>query len=108
MPIGDGHTVWILGAGFSKSLGGPLLVDLFRQQPYEDLVHILGEKRAAQVSWTQALYNFGVKRLWDDAEEFLAYVEAAAGNPANPTKSVLLNGIITRNEFIGRVGGRGS
>jgi hypothetical protein len=41
MAIGQGRTVWILGAGFSKSLGGPLLIDLFRQRRYEDLRDIL-------------------------------------------------------------------
>ncbi len=101
MPIGEGRTVWILGAGFSKSLGGPLLVDLFRQQPYDDLIHVVGPQRAAKVAWTQALYNFGQrKKLWDDPEEFLSYVEAACEHPADGAKSLFLNGIIQRGEFI--------
>jgi hypothetical protein len=101
MPIGEGRTVWILGAGFSKSLGGPLLVDLFRQEPYDDLMHVLGSERAAKVAWTQALFNFGQKKkLWEDAEDFLAYVEAACGHPADRARSLFLNGIISRREFL--------
>lgn len=89
---------WV--AGFSKSLGGPLLTDLFRQQSYDDLLHIFGPNRAAKVAWSQALYNCGLeKKLWEDAEDFLAYVEAACGGPANAAKRVLLNGMINRQQF---------
>ena len=37
MAIGGGKTVWILGAGFSRALGGPLLADLFRPETYQEV-----------------------------------------------------------------------
>lgn len=50
MAIGEGRTVSILGAGFSKPLGGPLLADLFRQEAYDNLAELIGESRAAQLT----------------------------------------------------------
>lgn len=102
MAIGDGYTVWILGAGFSKSLGGPLLFDLFRQQVFEDLAKTIGEERATKVTWTQALFNFGLKTYWADAEDFLSYAEAAFGNPPHATERAFLEGLLQRREFIER------
>jgi hypothetical protein len=72
-------TVWILGAGFSKSLGGPLLVDLFRQEYLQDLAQVLRNDLANDLTWVQALYNYGrhEEHVWENAEDFLAYVDAA-------------------------------
>src|SRR5204862_426480 len=72
-------TVWILGAGFSKSLGGPLLVDLFRQEYLQDLAQVLTNDLANDLTWVQALYNYGrhEEHVWENAEDFLAYVDAA-------------------------------
>ena len=33
----EGGTVWLIGAGFSQSLGGPLLRDLFRREHKDDI-----------------------------------------------------------------------
>jgi hypothetical protein len=81
MPINGSHTVWILGAGFSKSLGGPLLADLFRQEYQNDLKRVLPPELATELTWVQRLFNYGRddEHLWEDAEDFLAYVEDAYG-----------------------------
>jgi hypothetical protein len=85
-----GDVVWILGAGFSKPLGGPLLRDLFRQGTIEDIrgrftekylyptIHKTeGVERVAldAVIW---LYDWG-KSIghWDDAEQFLGTLDLA-------------------------------
>lgn len=58
-------TVWLLGSGFSKPLGGPLLRDLFRWQERED-----------ELPWVQLCFRNGVDSgLWDNAEPFMAYVD---------------------------------
>jgi hypothetical protein len=76
-------TVWILGAGFSKGLGGPLIQDLlahrelsvlesyFPTQSYGDAANDLFKARL--------FFNHGVeRRYWDHAEQFLDVVESAA------------------------------
>jgi hypothetical protein len=103
MSIGDSPTVWILGAGFSKSLGGPLLVDLFRQEYAVDLAKVMGRDLANDLTWVQALFNHGrdQERLWENAEEFLAYVDSAYGiDAAQDTRQrATLEGIYTRAEY---------
>jgi hypothetical protein len=74
-------TVWILGAGFSQPLGGPLLKDLFRQQRIADLQAEFPIDRypglASEMLWVQALYNCGnsEEHHWADPEEFLHYLD---------------------------------
>jgi hypothetical protein len=81
MAIGQLPTVWLLGAGFCKSLGAPLLADLFRQQYWGDLRKIMDEDLATSLTWVQAVFNHGRTReqLWENAEDFLAFVDAAYG-----------------------------
>ena len=102
MSIGDGQTVWILGAGFSKSLGAPLLRDLFRQEVYGDLRKAIPEDLAARLTWSQALFNYGRDHahLWEDAEDFLAYIEASYGNPSDLRKLRLLEGVLGRKHYM--------
>ena len=82
MSINGKQTVWVLGAGFSRSLGGPLMTELFApvpeaddlayfpQKPYGDLAHDL--------SMTRKVFQHGLKqRCWADAEDFLAKVDEA-------------------------------
>jgi hypothetical protein len=89
-------TVWILGAGFSRSLGGPLLDDLlspptiqFVQSLYADNSHFNGSTATAHR--VRSLFeNFGPtatapsRRLWPDAEAFLDQLDAAARGPNSP------------------------
>ena len=110
MAIADRRTVWILGAGFSRSLGAPLLAGLFRQQHFRDLQEALpgNVSLAANVAWTQALFNQGkdVDHLWDDGEEFLSFVDAATGNEAgvlwDVAKNAELMGLVARGHYLNR------
>ena len=47
MSIGEFPTVWIIGAGFSKALGGPLLADLSRPRHLTDLEKFVEGERLA-------------------------------------------------------------
>ena len=102
MPIEGKKTVWILGAGFSRSLGGPLLSSLFRQEDVDDFLDVIPTADfgtlAAEVVWTQSLYNKGHdgEKCWENAEDFLAYIESAFGDPADHLKRAKVNGVIKR------------
>lgn len=88
------RTVWILGAGFSRSLGGPLLPDLFRQEDRLDLTARYPQGQYGdlqEVCWkTQGLFNWGkaVERQWADAEQFIDFVDCAKAN--SPESALLL------------------
>jgi hypothetical protein len=77
------RTVWVLGAGFSRSLGGPLLPDLFRQEQKQDLRQRYPEASYANLATTcwsvQGLFNWGKESegRWTDAEQFIEFVEGA-------------------------------
>lgn len=104
--------VWILGAGFSRPLGGPLLPDLMRPEvkanlgatypeaPYrqgDDGLHDL----VLQIYGYGSRYqqgNFGSltkpegENIWADAEQFLDYLDTAvAGGPSSPAFKRLTN-----------------
>jgi hypothetical protein len=60
MAIDGRKTVWILGAGFSRSLGAPLLETLFRQQHVRDFTGVIRQESLIQdVVWTQFIFNSG-------------------------------------------------
>jgi len=86
----EDKTVWILGSGFSKPLGGPLLRDLFRQENEEDTAAFFPEKiypgLAKALPWVQKIFHNGVKDgFWENAEQFLGYVDDAYHDkPNNP------------------------
>jgi hypothetical protein len=101
------RTVWILGSGFSKSLGGPLLDDLFSDATSALVDAVYSDKTWAQYSGqadafatsaVRALFReygpvprgTGHQRLWSDAEAFLDYVDAAA--QGGPTHAYLAAG----------------
>jgi hypothetical protein len=106
------RTVWILGSGFSKSLGGPLLDDLFSDatNALVDAVYSnkawaphSGQADTFATSAVRALFReYGPvprrpshqhQRLWSDAEEFLDYVDAAAqGGPTQAYLDGLVSG----------------
>src|SRR5260370_39802665 len=116
------NVVWILGAGFSRPLGGPLLRDFFRPETLAKLRAYYEADRypllyGAECRVAHALYNYGIafrngkvpadraidpnvrnfegEHIWEDAEEFIAFLETAAIKPesgeANRT-----NGIVHR------------
>ncbi len=93
--------VWILGAGFSRHLGGPLLGEIFTpaskgnleaRYPLNDYPRLGGPT----ASLIRSLYRFGRglsvtvrggievqgETLWGDAEEFLEYVDTATAEGA--------------------------
>lgn len=105
--MAQGDVVWILGAGFSKPLGGPLLADLFAPNSVQTMRDRFKKNlyRSPNVEDTPErlalvaavwLYNYGIcfkngpvpgfdldsrprgERLWDDAEEFLDVLDLAA------------------------------
>jgi hypothetical protein len=89
------------GAGFSRALGGPLLGDLFRQQHAVDLAEVIGGALARELAWVQHLFNHGKEHehLWQDAEEFLAFVDDASGSTAMPLKKARLKNLIDRAPY---------
>jgi len=109
--------VWILGAGFSKPLGGPLLGKLLSPEAEQDLRVRYPEGRLWDKYATAArfLYQYGrsgkkyaVKipnggategeDLWDDAEQYLDYLDTTAER-TGPGRARLLE--ILRNEKFG-------
>jgi hypothetical protein len=103
--MGANSIVWIVGAGFSASLGGPLFQDLFSSAsrlnnkarfPPEILKSIVGD----DADWVFALYAYGLgpdrsashkiafnqpgERLWGNAEEFLEFLDLAAQSSESP------------------------
>ena len=115
------RTVWILGAGFSRPLGGPLLPDLLSPETPENLAavygsdqpHLLNTFATQTAHW---LYNYGTRfrygrlsgwsgdgaSLWRDAEEYLDYLDLAAqntlGKAANRLKPLIDNYVQERGE----------
>jgi hypothetical protein len=106
----QGKVVWILGAGFSAGLGGPLLPSLLSRTLQQDIA-VRYPDRAANPggrSWgdlhtraannVRSLYEYGLsdprlrspdcqqhhqESLWAHAEEFLDYVDTAAEQVAS-------------------------
>lgn len=101
--------VWVLGAGFSRPLGGPLLGDLFRPEAWDRLSAYYPEKDYPKLYGPEcrvahALFNYGIafengkvamanglangflrgsdgEHIWADAEAFLASLDTAALDP---------------------------
>jgi hypothetical protein len=79
------NTVWVLGAGFSRSLGAPLLHDLFQPESIEEARVYFPEagfpKLSVDLMAARAAYNRGksIANLWADPEQFLAFVDDAYG-----------------------------
>ena len=75
--------VWILGAGFSQPLGGPLLAHLFRLERHGSCHSAFPANEFPQLGDTlynlQTCYHWGRTEAghWEDAEQFLAYVDDA-------------------------------
>jgi hypothetical protein len=74
--------VWVLGAGFSKALGGPLIEDLLAHRDMPVLQALFSPDKypgAAEEQFRARLfYKYGRdRRYWDHAEQFLDLVETA-------------------------------
>ena len=89
--------VWVLGAGFSQGLGGPLLKHLFRRGSVGDVsvrYSHFGKLSGPAVDRVRVLYELGSTNemvrpfvtgnevqgelLWEDAEQFIDYLDTAA------------------------------
>jgi hypothetical protein len=86
--------VWILGSGFSKGLGGPLLKDLLTKRRY-DLVNVTFTDPPLPSGRIFAYNIFDRYReapakpgYWEHAEEFLDFVDAAS-EPTSPRYGLL-------------------
>jgi hypothetical protein len=84
------RVVWVLGAGFSRALGGPLLPNLLSDESegnlgvrYPSAVYRRLYEDGPQIA--RAVFAAGLaghersrERLWTNAEEFIDYVDTAA------------------------------
>jgi len=95
--------VWILGAGFSKPLGGPLLGKMLSPESKRDLHVRYSEMKqlwTPQADAARSLYYYGRSNkpefiaqgedMWEDAEVYLDYLDTAAANAQSPTCKRLL------------------
>lgn len=82
--------VWILGSGFSKGLGGPLLDELLT-----DKARIETHDQYPGLPERQIVYDFFRKygpdgaKYWAHAEEFLDFVDAAIEEPSSKRRQFL-------------------
>jgi len=100
--MSDQKIVWVLGAGFSRPLGGPLLNELLSESRAERLRHSPlfddGQVRRRQLpeewsrliqGWSPYLQLFDQdltekrRKPWADAEEFIEMLELEAESTAN-------------------------
>jgi hypothetical protein len=111
--MADESIVWVLGAGFSRALGGPLLRDLFSWGSENDIAarffplfrgpqpdQAAANRAAAGAARVRWLYEYGLgpdrplssrqrcpvpgERLWTNAEEYLEYLDTAAETDGSP------------------------
>ena len=96
--------VWVLGAGFSRSLGGPLLTDMFSETsaaitwrvfPHDAYKHLYAPCSLDQVlaayRWGLRNWKWGEYDLWQNAEEFLDILDSAHENPRSPIRALMEN-----------------
>ena len=76
--MADDSIVWILGAGFTKSLGGPLLEEFFSPQLQQRVANrfpmpgrVVGINRLHAVYGFESVAKEDGTRPWNNAEEFL-------------------------------------
>jgi hypothetical protein len=103
-------TAWILGAGFSRSLGGPLLTELLLPRSREDIkAHFPSfcEGLSAEANLVWDLYSYGCnfkygrpsgisskvvgENLWDDAEAFLDYLDSISRRKDDASRQRISN-----------------
>src|SRR6266700_3799134 len=108
------RTVWILGSGFSKPLGGPLLAQLLSQTAFEDAAvrypEVFNGMVQEKTDAVRYLYHYGTRFaqgpvaasrlpgefLWAHAEEFLDQLDAATLEEDGPSAKRLLRIVNTR------------
>lgn len=100
------NVVWVLGAGFSRSLGGPLLTDLLSVAARDRVAASYPPNRYDRLHNSPAeivrtlFANYGPhaplgQSRWTDAEQFLGDLDAASiANPGAPSL-VALSGLVS-------------
>jgi hypothetical protein len=99
-------TVWVLGAGFSRSLGGPLLTDLLSPKSRNESREAFERGEAGNlvysIFWKHQKpglrHHTHVPQgegYWEHAEDFLDFLDAAARNPLG-TRGKLLGKLLKR------------
>ncbi|HEY5372949.1 MAG TPA: hypothetical protein VIK01_04650, partial [Polyangiaceae bacterium] len=86
------NVVWILGSGFSRSLGGPLLYDLLSELGSAETAARFPTLKMAGVYNLFEMHRAGSLRqrppYWKHAEEFLSFVDGAVPESSNRHKIV--------------------
>jgi hypothetical protein len=77
------RVVWVLGAGFSAALGGPVLTELFTPNSAEEIRFRYGKGFAelfdTPAERVRSLYAVGLTgNMWANAEDFIDYLDTAA------------------------------
>lgn len=101
--------VWIVGAGFSRPLGGPLLIDFFTRRSVEEAVAWLTASGLTEHRHVEGLYLLAALytkgqdlNSWADAEQF---VDRAMTAPSSKPVAVLLEGQV---QALGNFPGKGN
>lgn len=96
----DRRIVWVLGAGFSVHLGGPVFRDVMSPAARTKLEGFMGEEISDAMRFAHFLYNWGTafkygtldawprhsgQLLWPDAEVFVDTLETACERSQNST-----------------------
>lgn len=68
-------TVWVLGSGFSRSLGGPLLDELIGPRAEQDTTAVFPDLGSREIVYLLFRRHRGT--LWAHAEEFLDFIDTA-------------------------------
>jgi hypothetical protein len=94
MSIEGKRTVWLIEAGFSRSLGGPLFADLFRPRFQGDDEQVFPPEQyptlARDLYVSRLHFNGGKEEgWWRDAEDFLSFLDSAYRNVSGPKKGML-------------------
>lgn len=79
-------TVWVIGSGFSKALGGPLLDGLLSASAHEDAREVFN-KLPDRIAVYEIYANLKGKR-WKHAEQFLEFVDLATDSKS-PDHNIL-------------------
>jgi hypothetical protein len=101
-------TVWILGSGFSKGIGAPLLYELLTEKG-----HLLAQEVFPNTPLRSDVYELFGKygpasksaKYWEHAEEFLDLVDAATEQASSPRRKFIekllhrINNNLTLNAF---------
>ena len=105
MAVVPEKVVWILGSGFSRPLGGPLLKELLHRNAFEDAkakYHPTELKDCGEASYvfncggpavlepSHQLQTFLGAPFWADAEDFLEEVDAAYTDPKSLARAKLV------------------